>query len=1031
MIRKVTLLMLACVGMFCMAHAQKCGFDLKHQQLMASNPVYAQNVQQMNTKIANMLQSNSNGLIVMTPGGPVYQIPVVLHVIHTGGPIGSSYNPTDAQLTNMISYLNQSYAATWPSYPNATSGGTYIPLQFVLAQRTPSCTPTNGILRVNGSSVPGYAADGIENGTVGAPEATVKALSIWPNTEYYNIWIVNKIDGQDGITGSGPFTAGYAYFPGAPASVDGTIMLASQAKAGEITLTHEIGHAFSLYHTFEGDAGGSTCPTNSNCVTNGDRVCDTDPHMRSVFNCPSGTNTCTGTPFGTVVHNFMDYSSCQDRFTPGQSTRVLSALAGSRATLISSLGGTPIAGAVTGACTPTLAGPNSSNAGPRDIVISDASFTYMSVTSSGYTGDANQVYLNKACQHMAELTSGNIYTFSIGTGNNPENVKVFVDYNNDGIFQANEEVYAHAGSVPFETHTFQYAVPNSVTIPGLVSCVPLRMRIVSDRTTAPPVTACGPITFGQAEDYSILIRGGGPSSGAVSISLTSGSNPSCFNSPLLFTAIPGAGLLNPTYQWYVNGVPSSITTPNYVGTSLNNNDVLTVKMYFVGPCGNDSSLSLGYTIQRQATVPAAVSIAITNGTNPGCSGQVLTFTATPVNGGAAPTYQWMINGTPAGANSPTFTSAVPNNGVVTVDMLSNSSCAVPANATSNAITITHAGMTADIIIGLTGGTLPACPGKPLTFTAQAVSAGANPQFQWLVNGVGVPGATGTTFTSTTLANNDVVTATLTASDPCVINMLDTSNAFIVSIAPISIPQVSVAITNGSNPGCLDSLVEFTATASNHGNLPIYEWLVNGNPVGTGLTYSSNTLLNGDLVTFRSIATDGSCYQTDTAIATPIVMSRFSVPSAPFISLIGNMLVATVGANIAWFGPNGEIPGATGTTYHPTEPGTYYAVVSNGGCYSAPSNILNISLLTIGEYNLDQVKVFPNPSTGFLTFDWGTQPVNVKLDVYSIAGQGLIHEDVNNQTRKVIDMNRLANGHYFVVIKDDSGKVGTIKITLNK
>ncbi len=65
----------------------------------------------------------------------VSEIPVVIHVMHTGGLEGSQYNPADAQLTGMIDYLNQSFQATWAAYSAPGSGGTRVPFRFVLAQR--------------------------------------------------------------------------------------------------------------------------------------------------------------------------------------------------------------------------------------------------------------------------------------------------------------------------------------------------------------------------------------------------------------------------------------------------------------------------------------------------------------------------------------------------------------------------------------------------------------------------------------------------------------------------------------------------------------------------------------------------------------------------------------------------------------------------------------------------------------------------------------------------------------------------------
>lgn len=1036
MARKITFLLMVFLGGFYLANAQRCGFDQKHQQLLANDPSYAQHVQQMNNDIANMIQANPNAFVVNTPNGLVYEIPLVIHVIHTGGAIGTAYNPSTAQLLAMVDYLNKSYSATWPAYPSATTGGTFVPLQFVLAKRDPNCATTTGINRVDGSTLAGYAAGGVNltTGQPGVSETSVKALSRWPRTQYYNIWIVNKIDGEDGISSTGPFVAGYAYFPSASAAVDGTVMLASKADAGEITLPHEVGHAFNLYHTFEDDNNGTTCPPNTNCLTQGDMCCDTDPHIQTQFNCPTGTNPCTGTPFGTVVHNFMDYSNCQDRFTSDQRTRVMAALlsSNSRSGLISSLGGTAIGTTATTACLPTAGTTiTGSNAGPRNITVSDASATYMKLTSSGYSGDGSQFYIDNTCKHQLNLTAGQIYNFVVSTGFNPEKVRVFIDYNNDGTFQTGELALSHDGTLNNETHTFQFVVPTTTTVPGLVSCTPLRMRIMSDRSIVSSVTACGQLGYGQAEDYSVVITGGGPTTGVVAVALTSGTNPSCFNSPLTFTATPGAGSTAIGYLWYVNNISTGVTTNTYSSTTLANNDVVKVKMYYQSACGNDSAFSNDYTVQRSATVPSAVSIALTSGNNPGCAGQTLGFTATPTNGGTTPAYTWKVNGTAQGTNSPTFTGVFANNDAVTVDMISNSSCASPTNATSNAITVVHNTITASVTIAIVSGTNPACAGSSITFEATPLNGGSNPHYQWLVNNTAIAGATNSSYTTTTLANNDVVKAVYIATDPCVANATDTSLGITLTINPVLTPLAVVNITKGSNPGCLDSLVEFTATVTNHGTNPNTFWYLNGVQIATGFTFSSTTLHNGDIITFRTVANDGGCYTADTLNTTPIIMSLFATPASPIISLIGNMLVANVSTPLQWYGPSGAIAGATGQSYHPTTAGSYYAKVNNGGCLSLASNTLLVSLLTVGEYNLSQVKIFPNPTTGILNFDWTGKKTTAKLEVYNIFGQGLMFMEVKEQSSATLDLSHFANGNYFVVIKDDAGKMATVKVVVSK
>src|SRR6185437_713085 len=149
------------------------------------------------------------------------------------------------------------------------------------------------------------------------------------------------------------------------------------------------------------------------------------------------------------------------------------------------------------------------------------------------------------------------------------------------------------------------------------------------------------------------------------------------------------------------------------------------------------------------------------------------------------------------------------------------------------------------------------------------------------------------------------------------------------------------------------------------------------------------------------------------------------------SLIGDMLVSNVPGPLVWYGPGGLIPGANGQSYHPVVEGQYYAEVSDSGCNSAPSNVLDIVLLSVNSYDLSDVKIYPNPTNGQLTIDLGNQTTNMKVDIYNAVGQVVQHEMITNQSKKVLDLTSLPNGNYFVVLKNEDGKVGTISITLNK
>lgn len=1148
MIRKITLLFLIIIGLNQATYAQPiCGFDDAHQSMMSTNQAYANTVNQFNSQVAQWVNNkkNMNSLITTTTNGDtVYDIPVVVHIMHTGGAIGSNYNLTDATIEDAIEYLSEVYETTWPSYPGPTSGGTKFPLRFKLAQRTPTCGTTSGINRVNVSTTySNYATWGINrpsgSQTTGVDDPDLKALSLWPNDRYYNIWVVNKIDGVDGYPGSGgPFVAGYAYFPGAGSNIDGTVILASQMRSGRTTLPHELGHAFNLYHTFQGSVQNTTCPPAENsttCATLNDRCCDTQPHhLYGAGTCNTGVNNaCVSGNFDdATARNIMNYTNCANRFTPDQRDRVLNALINSRSGLISSSATISGAPSLPTVCQPGIinTGGSARNSGPRNILLTDLTSTTpvlggnrvcLDVSSSGYIGDGNVSYRDLTCQHRATMRIGNTYTIRVTSGAGDRGV-LYIDYNNDGnLGNSTDERIPLTSNGAGTIHTAQFTVPATAA-----GCVPLRMRIISDQTTG-YIDSCSDRVYGQTEDYEAIFLG---NSSGVNDTVTiktpiTGGNPSCLGSELTLEAVPSTGTIVVGYQWYVNStLVTGATSDTFVRNNFADQDVVQVKLFFTSICGIDSVLSGGVILDRKPTIPPAVELSITSGTNPtcvddtitftavptsnpggsptfqwrangvniagqtaitfdafnrvgqqisvvmnsssscaaptsaisdtititsttkapsvsaaltigtnpGCAGQLLQFTATPQIGGTAPTYQWRVNGiNVAGATGATFNSAtLNNNDLVSVAMTSNSPCANPTMVVSNNIRVEHQQITADITIAQTSGGNPACQGKDVIFSANTTNAGQNPTYQWLVDGIVIQGATLPIYLTDSLRHTQRVQCVLIATDPCVLNKFDTSNIVTIGITPAKRPSVTVAITAGKNPGCLDSLIEFTASASNIGTAPNYEWLVNGFPAAAGNVFSSSSLLDGNVVVARVNQTDNDCYLPDTVFSTPIQLTRSVTPKAPIISLIGNKIYTNFDSSFIWFGPSGEMPDGPEGVAYPGEIGPYYAVTNNKGCWSKPSNVLGITLLDITSLDVSSLDVYPNPTSDKVILDWNGEAVNYTIDIYNATGQVVGQEVINNETRKEISLGRYAQGNYFLLLKDQTGKAGVIKVTVN-
>jgi hypothetical protein len=265
-----------------------------------------------------------------------------------------------------------------------------------------------------------------------------------------------------------------------------------------------------------------------------------------------------------------------------------------------------------------------------------------------------------------------------------------------------------------------------------------------------------------------------------------------------------------------------------------------------------------------ATVTGGVVTGVTAGTD------VITYTVTFSCGTAFTTFPVTINGLP----SPAAITGSPSVCQGSTTVLSD---ATPGGVWSNSnATISGAGMVSGLLLGLDTvsyavtngcGTVSAtwpmsvdpvvtpgvsfaaspgfttCPGTLVTYTSSPVNGGGAPVYQWKVNGT-VMGS-GSAFIYTPV-NGDVIVCRMTSSVACV-SSPTASDTAIAIVNPTLVPSVHIAVGITGDTLCIGDAATFTATPTNGGTIPTYQWNVNGlvYAFGNPFTYVP---ADGDVVT---------------------------------------------------------------------------------------------------------------------------------------------------------------------------------------
>lgn len=517
----------------------------------------------------------------------------------------------------------------------------------------------------------------------------------------------------------------------------------------------------------------------------------------------------------------------------------------------------------------------------------------------------------------------------------------------------------------------------------------------------------------------------------------------CLGTNVTFSATDSTGYKsNYVWQWQINGKNTGYYNTTLSTNTLQDLDQVRVIQIYSDICNvehRDTSNAITVHVNG-----ATASVQIGASSLTACAGTPITFTATPVNPGSLPVYDWKINNVSQGINNAVFTSSrLKKNDIVQVLMKSSATCAYPNPAQSNILTMAVTDTSAPSV-RISTTTPVICSGTNVLFVAIAEKPGPVSSYQWLVNGIGV-GTNANFLNSNTLRDKDIVQCVLTSPATCRIEPKAVSGIITMTVNNSVVPAVSLSINDTAV--CAGSTVVITARPVNQGSSPVYQWRSNGVATGNNSpTYTISGITKNTTISVL-LKSNASCAIPDSGVSTPVVITAAPVPdikiSGDTVVTAGakNHLTATTsytGTDLQYqwqdstrFHTWQNITGAVSNTidYTPVTSGDKIRCVSKtlAGCTATSNSIamrINVTTATSDITSADAgYHWYPNPVNSMLYVhdEYLSDPVST-ISVYSNLGvRVLVMNNTARQEKININVSSLAKGVFIVEVRRKSGK----------
>lgn len=659
-------------------------------------------------------------------------------------------------------------------------------------------------------------------------------------------------------------------------------------------------------------------------------------------------------------------------------------------------------------CTSTA----SSAAGTRMDSVTIAGKVFANIGTKQYIDNSN-IIINAESNGTIPI---NIKLGSTDASDNTRFLKVFIDYNNNGVFEDTETVLSSA-ALKNGSYTGVISFPSNLVI-GKIT----KLRIVVIETDASAnVKACGNYTSGETQDYSLKVI-----------------NPS-IDLQVSEIVNPVAGLAKRDNQYVtakiVNlGSTAQTNLPLSLVVKKGSTTILSINEIFTGRLNGQESMS--YTFQKPISIAA---------------NETYSFTATVNLASDQQKENNSINATIVSAveSAAPLATATNCNGSLTLAVLSPSATAnyiwydsanllnpiavgaTPAGSTStkNKLFVTEGyqsivGPLTNSTLGSGGGYnnfagnfVKINAGGPLNIETVKLYTGYPGKVDFILASFGSFSADGTTFTYYPL---QTISLNVPASSPSPIAASSSAGTPYVEGDTGRIYALNLKIAQAGDYIIIIKCDSATVFRNSGLKDPTY-------PIGPSkmFSYTGNSVqtASGNFQNFYYFF-----YSTqikvgnDLSAATEVNVKTADKPSFIFTD---TTIKSTSAATYQWYLNDETIVGATNQNYRPSTNGMYKVATKLGSCTSvSDSRLIMVTAIEeapVKEIGLrissdDYIENMIKGASFYVQFS-NIQTEGISLDIMNSMGSNVFHKEnlINQRSPQRININNLTTGVYFVKI----------------